>query len=123
MEKSMGISVSTYPQQSYDRPKVEQVPGVATTDNKTTPTEQVDNRFRKEASKHDLDRSIEGLNKLMQLNYTHVSFVKHEKLNEYYVRIINDSTNEVIREIPSKKVLDAVAEMDRIVGLLIDHKG
>ncbi|MFH5187555.1 flagellar protein FlaG [Paenibacillus sp. TAB 01] len=76
----------------------------------------------KEAARQELMKSVDELNKMMQPNNTHLSFVLHEKLQEYYVRVVDNQTDEVIKEIPSKKILDMVAEMKSKIGLLIDEK-
>ena len=51
-----------------------------------------------------------------------LKFELHDELNEYYVTIIDSNTDEVIREIPSKKLMDIHAAMREFVGLLIDRK-
>ncbi|RNB85226.1 flagellar protein FlaG [Brevibacillus panacihumi] len=70
----------------------------------------------------DLEREVESLNKFMQSSSTHLKFTLHEKLNEYYVQIINDHDGTVVREIPSKKIMDMVAKMHEMIGLLVDEK-
>ena len=70
----------------------------------------------------DLEREIESLNKFMQSSTTHLKFTLHDKLNEYYVQIISDHDNTVVREIPSKKMMDMVAQMQEMIGLLVDEK-
>jgi flagellar protein FlaG len=73
-------------------------------------------------SKTELSKEIDGINKWLQTTSTHVKFTLHEELNEYYVQVINDQTQEVIREIPSKKMMDMVAKFHEMVGLLVDEK-
>ncbi|CAI8998217.1 flagellar protein FlaG [Brevibacillus sp. IT-7CA2] len=73
-------------------------------------------------SKRDLEHEISGINKWLQSSSSHIKFTLHEDLNEYYVQVINDQTNEVIREIPSKKMMDMVAKMHEMIGLLVDEK-
>ena len=36
--------------------------------------------------------------------------------------VVDDKTHEVIKEIPSKKLLDTYASMMEFVGLLVDKK-
>lgn len=67
-------------------------------------------------------KKLSALNKMMEANNTHIKFTLHEELNEYYVQVINDRTMEIVREIPSKKVLDIVAKMHEMIGLLVDEK-
>jgi flagellar protein FlaG len=77
-----------------------------------------DNTFPKEKVKEVVD----GINKLLEASSTSLKFEFHEKLHEYYVKIINDKTKEVVREIPPKKMLDFYAEMTEFMGLMVDKK-
>lgn len=54
---------------------------------------------------------------------TNLQFVYHEELNEYFVEVIDPVTNEVLKEIPPKKMLDMYAEMVMFSGIFIDEKG
>jgi len=53
---------------------------------------------------------------------TNLKFVYHDELNEYYVEVINPHTNEIIKEIPPKKILDMFAAMADRFGLFIDRE-
>lgn len=63
-----------------------------------------------------------SMNTFLESANTQLRFKFHEKLNEYYVTIVDSKTDEVIREIPSKKLLDIHAAMREFVGLLVDRK-
>ncbi len=73
-------------------------------------------------SKKELNEMIKGVNELMIPSHTSSKFVLHEKLNDYYVQVINDDTKEILHEFPSKKFLDMYASMMDYVGLFIDKK-
>lgn len=88
----------------------------------SVPDGQTGSTLEKQPTRKELEREVENLNKFLQSSTTHIKFTLHEELNEYYVQVINDQTNEVIREIPSKKVMDMVAKMHEMIGLLIDEK-
>ena len=64
----------------------------------------------------------DSVNMFLESANTQLRFKLHEKLNEYYVTIVDSTTDEVIREIPSKKLLDIHAAMREFVGLLVDRK-
>lgn len=64
----------------------------------------------------------ESMNTFLASANTQLRFKFHEKLNEYYVTIIDSKTDEVVREIPSKKLMDIHAAMREFVGLLVDRK-
>lgn len=64
----------------------------------------------------------ESMNKFLEGTNSELRFEFHEKLNEYYVTIVNPKTHEVIKEIPSKKLMDAHAAMREFNGLFVNHK-
>lgn len=51
-----------------------------------------------------------------------LSFSKHDDTGRTIVKVINKDTDELIREIPSEKVLDMAAKLDEMVGILFDTK-
>lgn len=63
-----------------------------------------------------------GNEQALEPSQVHLKFELHDKLNEYYVKVIEDSTNEVIREIPPKRWLDFYAAMTEFLGLFVDEK-
>jgi len=65
---------------------------------------------------------VENLNKFLHPIQTSLHFELHEKLNEYYVTIIDSNTKEVVREIPPKKLLDIYASLAEQLGLIVDKK-
>ncbi len=72
--------------------------------------------------KDKVEKIVEGLNDFLSPIPTSLRFVFHEKLNEYYVTIVNDDTHEVIKEIPPKKMLDLYAAIIEKIGLIVDEK-
>lgn len=75
-----------------------------------------------EQSKLQMERIVEGMNEFVTPVNVSVRFELHEKLKEYYVKVVDSATDEVIREIPSKKFLDMYAEMTEYMGLFVDKK-
>jgi flagellar protein FlaG len=72
--------------------------------------------------KEKVKEIVEGMNKFMEASPTALKFEFHEKLNEYYVKIIDEKTKETVREIPAKKILDFYAAMTEFIGLMVDKK-
>lgn len=72
--------------------------------------------------KEKIEEVVKGMNDFIQPVNTSLKFVLHEKLNDYYVKVVDDKTDEVIKEIPSKKLMDTYAAMMEFVGLLVDKK-
>jgi len=73
-------------------------------------------------NKDDVKSTVEKLNDFIDPVRTNLKFVFHEDLHEYYVTVVNPLTDEVIREIPPKKMLDMYAAMTEYMGLLVDEK-
>lgn len=73
-------------------------------------------------NKDDVQLAVNNVNEFLEPVVTDLKFVYHEDLNDYYVTIIDPSTNEVIREIPPKKMLDIYVAMAEYMGLLVDER-
>jgi flagellar protein FlaG len=73
-------------------------------------------------SKEELEKVIGAMNELIKPSHTSSKFVLHEKLNDYYVQIVDEVTQEVVKEIPNKKFLDMYAEMIDFMGIFVDKK-
>ncbi len=66
--------------------------------------------------------AIEKTNKLMMPANRELEFSVHEKTKQIMVKVLDSSTKEVIREIPSEKILDMVANALEMAGILVDEK-
>lgn len=73
-------------------------------------------------SKDKLEEIVKSMNQFLMPTNTTLKFTMHEELKEYYVQIVDEKTKEVIREIPSKKMLDMYAAMKDFLGLVVDRK-
>jgi len=69
-----------------------------------------------------LIEAIEKANKTLMGVNTSFEFTIHEQTKEIMVRVINSETNEVIREIPPEKILDLVAKIWELAGILVDER-
>ena len=118
-------------QQSLTNSRITQVDGIKNIEFKNAiikennDTEMREKELNEYAGRIDRDQIkdlVDGINEFLAPVPTSLRFELHEKLNEYYVKIINDSTQEVIRETPPKKMLDLYAAMVERLGLIIDRK-
>lgn len=80
------------------------------------------NKDAKVVDGREVKNMVDGLNKLIKNADTHLEYEKHEKLNEYVIRIVDNETKEVVKEIPPKKILDMVAKMCEMIGIIVDKK-
>ncbi|PYF07628.1 flagellar protein FlaG [Ureibacillus chungkukjangi] len=75
-----------------------------------------------EISTNQMKQAVDSINEIFEINNSELKFVFHEGLKEYFVQLVNSETEEVVREIPSKKLLDVFYEMQKLVGMIIDEK-
>lgn len=74
-------------------------------------------------SPEDVAKAAEGVNAFLRSSGSHVQFAVHEATKRMMVEVIDDATQEVIRTIPSKELLDLAARIGEMVGTLLDTKG
>lgn len=68
-----------------------------------------------------LIQTIEKANHL-QSGTTECQFSVHEATKQIMIKVIDTKTKEVIKEIPSEKILDMVADMCELAGVFVDEK-
>lgn len=65
---------------------------------------------------------VKEANKALVAAQRELEFSVHEKTKDIIVRVIDTETKEVIREIPPEKILDLVASILEMAGLLVDER-
>lgn len=65
---------------------------------------------------------VNKMNEMLEVNKSSSKFIYHEGLDRYYVTVVNRDTDEVVKEIPPKKLLDAFYEMQKMLGMIVDEK-
>lgn len=68
-----------------------------------------------------LIEAIEKANQI-QKGTTECQFSIHEATKQVMIKIIDTTTKEVVKEIPSKEILDKFATMCEVNGLFVDKK-
>ena len=73
-------------------------------------------------SKEKLEEAVKSINEFLNTQQKASKFVFHEGLDEYYVQLIDAETEEIIKEIPPERLLNAFYEMKKLAGMIIDEK-
>ncbi len=68
------------------------------------------------------DEAISRINATMLALNIGLRFEKHESSGEFIVRVINEESEEVIREIPPERTLDMLAHLQRLIGIIVDER-
>jgi flagellar protein FlaG len=69
-----------------------------------------------------LEKALDQINQSIASFHRHMDISVHRKTNRIMVKVMDTSNNEVIREIPPEKALDAFAKALELAGILMDHK-
>lgn len=77
---------------------------------------------RRNIKEQDIINSIEKANKKIQGSGTELSFSVHSATKQIMIKIIDKQSKEIVKEIPSEKILDMVANIMETSGLIIDRK-
>jgi len=67
-----------------------------------------------------LEEAVVLANKTMETYGTELRFSIHEGSGEYQVKVVDTRDNSVIREIPPERVLNFVAHIKKMLGIIID---
>lgn len=81
-----------------------------------------ENQSTRQYDESDIKQAVDSLNGFIEPFNTNLKFVYHDELDKYYVTVVDPTTDEVIKEIPPKKMLDMYAAMAEYMGLLVDEK-
>lgn len=79
-------------------------------------------------TQRDIDKAIDKFNKVAEdegiyaRREERAEYSYHDKLKQVMIKIIDKNTNEILLEVPPKKILDMVAKMCEMVGILVDKK-
>lgn len=73
-------------------------------------------------SEEAIVRAVEKANKALAGFGKRFEYNIHEKTGDIIVKVYNADTNELIREIPPEKILDLVAKLQEICGVIVDEK-
>ena len=76
-----------------------------------------------EPDPEDVKQAAEGVNAFLKSSGSHIQFAVHDATQKMMVQVIDDVTQEVVRTIPSKELLDLAAKIGEMVGVLLDKKG
>jgi len=70
-----------------------------------------------------LERVVKELNRSLETHQRYMSIDTHEATGRIMVAVHNTDTQEVIREFPPEKVLDAHASLLEVAGLIVNTRG
>lgn len=66
--------------------------------------------------------AIEKASGKIEVESKGLQFSIHEKTNQIMIKVVDTNTKEVLKELPSEKILDMMAKLVELSGTFIDEK-
>lgn len=95
---------------------------VSVNDSTVNVKSQVQGTESKNMDSKDTKKAVDKLNKLLEDTPTHLEYEIYGKLNSVMIKVVDDNTKEVVKEIPPKKIVDMVDKLCELAGLFMDKK-
>lgn len=74
------------------------------------------------ASEHMIKAAVSEANNNLRISNRRCQFTYEKDINRVSVKLIDEDTGEVIREIPSEETLDMLRRLKEMTGLLVDEQ-
>lgn len=75
-----------------------------------------------QATEKQIKAAIEHVTRASKMSRTRCEFSYHEPTKRVSIKVLDEETNEVIKEIPPEKSLEMVEKMWELAGILVDEK-
>jgi len=85
------------------------------TSNPVTPADQA----QQTASADQINKAVKSINKTVQASAPNIEFSVDHDTDKLIVKIIDQQTKQVIRQIPNEEVIEIAKSLDKLQGLLI----
>lgn len=104
-------------------PKVANTTQTRQVEQSTSTVNSVNNEQDKAKVAQTLKSTVKELNDQMDKLDTNIKFGFNDEISLMYVNVMEKSTGETIRKIPTDEAMKLSAKMKEIVGMIFDKKG
>lgn len=77
---------------------------------------------KNQANDKQMQMAVSNANNKMRHSKTKAEFSYHEPTKSVSIRIMDEETNEVIKEIPPEETLNMIVKMWELAGIMVDEK-
>ncbi|MFZ6692464.1 flagellar protein FlaG [Undibacterium sp. SXout20W] len=86
------------------------------------PVEATSTEAKKNVDPHQLNKAVGDINKTLQDRGQDVRFSIDQSSKRVVVKIVDQSTNKVLRQIPTEQALEISQSLDKLQGLIIKQE-
>ncbi|WP_123053466.1 flagellar protein FlaG [Clostridium sp. JN-1] len=76
----------------------------------------------KSVEEKDVKKAVDKFNKLLEDKSTHLEYEVYGKFKDIVVRVVDDSTKDVIQEVPPKNIIDMIDKFCEMAGMFVDKR-
>ncbi len=91
-------------------------------DSKKLFQENLSSMLKTKKGKEAFSEVIDVANEIFFSSDSHFQFEVHDKTGRVMVKVINNETSKVVKELPPEKLLNAVAGIWELAGIIVDEK-
>lgn len=121
ISQSQSTNLSQSQKSSHGTNEVTAKAKTITTDTTKANNDKLDNA-RSEADEGKILKAIESANRRMKIQNTKCEFSYHETTKRVSIKVIDENTEEVIKEIPPEKTLEMIEKMWELAGIILDER-
>lgn len=71
---------------------------------------------------NDLKKAVDSVNKNLVKDDSHIEYEIYGKFRDITIKIVDNNTKRVIREMPPKNIIDMITKFCEMAGLFLDQK-
>lgn len=119
------LPTSPVPQQSQPQDKLARTISMLPEQTATSPASQMQGTPATggaQPSRNEVEESVDTLNQFIKSLNNPMLFSIDEDTGKTVVRIVDSTTQEVIKQIPSEEILSIAKALDKLKGLFIEQK-
>lgn len=108
--------------QGSAQPEAEVQAAAVNTLGKGTAADAQEQLGSEESTSRRIKNAVDHANQTMRHAKTKCEFSYHEETKRVSIKVIDEETEEVIREIPPEETLEMLSKMWELAGLMVDEK-
>ncbi len=70
----------------------------------------------------EVEEAVRKLNDTAEAMHLNLRFLMHEESDRWMVQVVDVKANEIIRELPPESILNTVAQIQSLIGVLLDAR-
>jgi flagellar protein FlaG len=81
-----------------------------------------ENNVDKPVTEENVKKAVDKFNPLLEENDTHFEYEIYGKFKDTVLKLVDNNTKKVIKEIPPKNIIDMVNKFCELAGLFVNKK-